>query len=180
MSYCRSSIGQQIDAWKAQASDIERFIADQLPLSQTDKDENILRLKDLRVSALTIYQTLRTFRPPGQEIRQKIDACDALTKTLEHQLKQFEESIPMSRNDRRCVRSRSIISGHSRVSKSSRVSSLMDLRKADAVADLAAKEAELNALQEEGKRKEEITKMEVQLRAKRQGSNQNWYEENWS
>ena len=34
-------------AWKAQASDIERFIADQLPLSQTDKDENILRLKEV-------------------------------------------------------------------------------------------------------------------------------------
>ena len=71
----------------------------------------------------------------------------------------------MSRNDRRPVWSRSIISGHSRVSKSSRVSSLIDLRKADAVAELAAKEAELNALQEEAKRKEEIAKMEAQLRA---------------
>ena len=159
---------EAFDAWKAQASDIERYIADQLPLSQTDKDENIFRLKDLHVSALTIYEKLRKFRPPGQEIRQKMDACDALTKTLEHQLKQSEDSIPMSRNDRRSVRSRrsrSIISGNSRVSKSSRVSSLIDLRKADAVAELAAKEAELNALQEEAKRKEEITKMEAQLRA---------------
>ena len=74
---------EAFDAWKAQASDIERYIADQLPLSQSDKDENILRLKDLHVSALTIYEKLRKFRPPGQEIRQKIDACDALTKTLE-------------------------------------------------------------------------------------------------
>ena len=71
----------------------------------------------------------------------------------------------MSRNDRRSVRGRFIISGHSRVSKSSRVSSLIDLRKADAVAELAAKEAKLNALQEEAKRKEEIPKMEAQLRA---------------
>ena len=71
----------------------------------------------------------------------------------------------MSRNDRRSVRSRAIISGHPRVSKSSRVSSLIDLRKADADAELAAKEAELNALQEETKRKEEIAKMEAQLRA---------------
>ena len=45
---------EAFDAWKAQASDIERFIAYQLPLSQTDKDENILRLKNLRVRALTI------------------------------------------------------------------------------------------------------------------------------
>ena len=71
----------------------------------------------------------------------------------------------MSRNDRRPVRSRSLISGHSRVSKSSRVSSLIDLRKADVVAELAAKEAKLNALQEEEKRKEEIAEMEAQLRA---------------
>ena len=122
-------------------------------------------MKDLRVRALTIYEKLRKVRPPGQQIRQKIDACDALTKTLEHQLKQYEDSNPMSRNDRRSVRSRSIMSGHSRVSKSSRVSSLIDLRKADAVAELAAKEAELNALQEETKRKEEIAQMEAQLRA---------------
>ena len=73
---------EAFDVWKAQASDIERFIADQLPLSQTDKDENILRMKDLHVSALTIYEKLRKFRLPGQEIRQKMDACDALTKTL--------------------------------------------------------------------------------------------------
>ena len=70
----------------------------------------------------------------------------------------------MSRNDRRSVRSRSVILGHSRVSKSSRVSSLIDVTKADAVAELATKEAELNALQEEAQRKEEIAKMEAQLR----------------
>ena len=45
---------EAFDAWKAQASDIERFLAYQLPLSQTDKDENILRLKNLRVRALMI------------------------------------------------------------------------------------------------------------------------------
>ena len=60
----------------------------------------------------------------------------------------------MSHNDRRSVRSRSIISGNSRVSKSSRVSSLIDLRKADAVAELAAKEAELNA----SKKKQNVRK----------------------
>ena len=72
----------------------------------------------------------------------------------------------MSRNDRRPVWSRSIISGHSRVSKSSRVSSLIDLSKADAIAELAAKEAELNTFQEEAKRKKEIATMEAQLRTK--------------
>ena len=42
---------EAFDARKAQASDIEQYIADQLPLSQTDKDENILRFKDLHVNA---------------------------------------------------------------------------------------------------------------------------------
>ena len=72
----------------------------------------------------------------------------------------------MSHNDRRPVWSRSIISGHSRVSKSSRVSSPIDLSKADAIAELAAKEAELNTFQEEAKRKKEIAMMEAQLRTK--------------
>ena len=148
---------EAFDAWKAQASDIEQFIADQLPLSQTDKDENILRLKDLHVSALTIYEKL------GNRSFGLLDKTFA--KTLENQVKQSSDINPMSRNDRRSVRRRFIISGHSRVSKSSRVSSLIDLRKADAVAELAAKEAKLNALQEEAKRKEEIPKMEAQLRA---------------
>ena len=71
----------------------------------------------------------------------------------------------MSRNDRRPVQSRSIISGHSRVTKSSRVSSLIDLRKAEVIAELAAKEAKRNVPQEEAKRKQEFAKMEAQLRA---------------
>ena len=43
-----------------------------------------------------------------------------------------------------CDVSRSIISGQSRVSKSIRVSSLIELRKADAIAELVAKESKLN------------------------------------
>ena len=46
-----------------------------------------------------------------------------------------------------CDVSRSIIAGQSRVSKSIRVSSLIELRKADAIAELVAKEAKLNAPQ---------------------------------
>ena len=76
----------------------DSFIADQLPLSQTDKDENILRLKDLHVSALTIYEKLRKFRPPGQEIRQKIDACDALTASRVTQPTQQLQDVHKSPN----------------------------------------------------------------------------------
>ena len=57
-----------------------------------------------------------------------------------------------SEEDRRSVRSRlskaSTKSGQSRASRSSNVSSLVELRKAHASSELAAKEAEFNALQE--------------------------------
>ena len=109
-----------------------------------------------------------------------MDACDALPKTLEHQLKRSENNNPTSRSDRRSVRSSSLISGLSRVSKCSRVSSLIDLRKIDAIAELAAKEAELNALQEEGNRKEEIANMKAQLRAETTRIEPELARRNWS
>ena len=157
------------DAWKMHATDIESSIAEQLPSSQIEKDEVILQLKDLRDKAQKIYEKLRNVQLPEQEIRQKMDACDALTQTLEHQLERRSIKQPASRNeeDRRSVRSRSskasTKSGRSRASRSSKVSSLIDLKKANAAAELAAKEAEFNALKEEAKHKEDIAKMEAQL-----------------
>ena len=56
----------------------------------------------------------------------------------------------------------------------------MALRKVDAVAELAAKEAELNALQEEGNRKEEIAKMKAQLRAETTRIEPELARRNWS
>ncbi|PFX23939.1 hypothetical protein AWC38_SpisGene11496 [Stylophora pistillata] len=58
--------------------------------------------------------------------------------------------------------------GLSRVSKSSEVSSIIDLKKADAAAELAAKEAEFNAMQEQAKFKEDIAKMEAELARRKQ------------
>ena len=161
------------NAWKMQAANIESSIAEQLPSSQKEKEEVISRLKDLRDKAQKIYETLRNARPPGQEIRQKMDACDSLTQTLDRQLGQQStkgESASHQEEDRRSGRSRlsskaSTKSSRSRASRSSRASSLIDLKKADAAAELAAKEAEFNALQEQAKHKEDIAKMEAQLRA---------------
>ena len=161
------------NAWKMQAANIESSIAEQLPSSQKEKEEAISRLKDLHEKAQKIYETLRNARPPGQEIRQKMDACDSLTQTLDRQLGQQStkgESASHQEEDRRSVRSRlsskaSTKSSRSRASRSSRASSLIDLKKADAAAELAAKEAEFNALQEQAKHKEDIAKMEAQLRA---------------
>ncbi|XP_078352316.1 uncharacterized protein LOC144637013 [Oculina patagonica] len=161
------------EAWKRQAEDIESSIVNQLPSSETERKEAILRLKELRENTQKNYEKLRKVRPPSQEIRQKMDACDALTQTLEHELeRQLIESELALRNeqDRGSVRSRisskaSTKSSRSRVSRSSKASSLIDVKKADAAAELAAKEAEFNALQEQAKHKEYIAKMEAQLRA---------------
>ena len=72
------------DAWETQAIYIESFMAKQLPLSQIEK-EAILRLKNLHDKTETIYDQIRNDRAPGQETRQKMDKCDALTHTLERE-----------------------------------------------------------------------------------------------
>ena len=151
------------DAWKAQATDIESLMAKESSSSQVEKEEAILRLRELRNKTEKIYDKIRIERAPGQEIRQKMNECDALTQTLE------SKSIAASGNeDVRSVRSRSskasTRSRRSRTSRSSRASSLIDLKKADAAAELAAREVEFNALQEETKHKEATARMEAEYK----------------
>ncbi|XP_078374366.1 uncharacterized protein LOC144657884 [Oculina patagonica] len=129
------------EAWKRQAEDIESSIVNQLPSSETERKEAILRLKELRENTQKNYEKLRK-----------------------------SELALRNEQDRGSVRSRisskaSTKSSRSRVSRSSKASSLIDVKKADAAAELAAKEAEFNALQEQAKHKEYIAKMEAQLRA---------------
>ena len=151
------------DEWKTQATEIESLMAKESPSSQVEREEAILRLKEFRNKAELIYDKIRIERAPGQEIRQKMDGCDALTQTLER------KSIAASRNeeDRSSVRSRSskasTRSRRSRTSRSSKAPSLMDLKKADAAAELAAREVEFNALQEETRHKEATARMEAEL-----------------
>ena len=91
-----------------------------------------------------------------------MDGCDALTQTLER------KSIAALRNeeDRSSVRSRSskasTRSGRSRTSRSLKAPSLIDLKKADAAAELAAREVEFNALKEETKHKEATARIEAE------------------
>ena len=149
------------DAWKTQATDIESLMAKQSPSSQAEKEEAILRLRELRNKTEKIYDKIRIERAPGQEVRQKMDGCDALTQTLER------KSIAASCNeDVGSVRSKSskasTRSRRSRTSRSSRAPSLIDLKKADAAAELAAREVEFNALQEETKHKEATARMEAE------------------
>ena len=151
------------DEWKTQATEIESLMAKESPSSQVEREEAILRLKEFRNKAELIYDKIRIERAPGQEIRQKMDGCDALTQTLER------KSIAALRNeeDRSSVRSRSskvsTRSRRSRTSRSSKAPSLIDLKKADAAAELAAREVEFNALQEETKHKEATARTEAEL-----------------
>ena len=136
-------------------------MAKQSPSSQAEKEEAILCLRELRNKTEKIYDKIRIERAPGQEIRQKMDGCDALTQTLER------KSIAASCNeDVRSVRSKSskasTRSCRSRTSRSSRAPSLIDLKKADAAAELAAREVEFNALREETKHKEVTARMEAE------------------
>ena len=48
-------------------------MAKQLPLSQIEKEEAILRLKNPYDKTEKIYDKIRNDRAPGQETRQKMD-----------------------------------------------------------------------------------------------------------
>ena len=142
----------------------QSFLASQLPSSQEEKIEKISNLDGLRNNVPKAYEKLREVRLPGQELLRTVDACDVLTQSLLQQL-DVQSSKEQSRNhdDGRSVRSG--LSRRSGASRFSRTSSIIGLKKADVAAELAAKQAEFNALQEEAKHKEETAKVEAQLRA---------------
>ena len=137
-------------------------MAKESPSRQVEREEAILRLRELRNKAEKIYDEIRIERAPGQEIRQKMDGCDALTQRLERK----SIAASCSEEDRSSVRSRSskasTRSRRSRTSRSSKAPSLINLKKADAAAELAAREVEFYALQEETKHKEATARMEAE------------------
>lgn len=158
------------DAWETQAIYIESFMAKQLPLSQIEKEEAILRLKNLYDKTEKIYDKIRNDRAPGQETRQKMDKCDALTHTLERKFIRGESAASRNEEDVRSVRSRSSRasrrSGRSRTSRSSKAPSVIDVKRADAAAELAVREVEFNILKEEAKHKEATVRIEAELKTK--------------
>ena len=109
------------DAWRTQATEIESLVAKQTPSSQVEKEEAILRLREFRNKIEKIYDKIRIERAPGQEIRQKMDGCDALTQTLER------KSIAASCKSVRSRSSKASTKSHrSRSSRSSKAPSLID------------------------------------------------------
>ena len=108
-------------------------MAKQLPLSQIEKEEAILRLKNLHDKTEKIYDKIRNDRAPEQETRQKINKCDALTHTLERKFITGESAASRNEEDVRSVRSRSSRasrrSGRSRTSLSSKAPSVIDVKR---------------------------------------------------
>ena len=97
-------------------------MAKQLPLSQIEKEGAILRLKNLPHKTEKLYDKIRNDRAPGQETRQKMDKCDALTHTLERKFIRGESAASRNEEDVRSVPTRlsraSRRSGRSRTSRS--------------------------------------------------------------
>jgi len=167
-------------AWETLAADIDSCIAHQPLSSQTERNEVLLQLKDKHDKVQKIYEKLRSIRSPEQEIRQKMDTCDALTRTLEHQLEPR-----LCEDDRGSVRSRLpskayTRSGQSKVSRSSKASSIIKAKKAGAAAELAAKEAEFNARRNKQSRRRILLKWKRSSEPKQQGLKENWLEKGWS
>ena len=98
-----------------------------------------------------------------------MDVCNALTQTLEGKSIGDDSAASHNEEDRRSVRSRSgkasARSVRSRTSQSSKAPSLIDLKKADAAAELAAREVEFNAL-EQTKHKEATARIEELVQRK--------------
>ena len=137
--------------WEVLATEIESLFASKISLSLGEREEKIGSLDSLCEDVHRTYEKLRQVRTPDQEFIRKVDTCDAQTKSLRRKLYlQSDFATEQSRDDEDNRSVRSTMSLRSRAStKSSRASSLISLKKADVAAELAAKEAEFNALQEQ-------------------------------
>ena len=63
------------------SDDIESIMAKQLSLSHVERrEEEILCLKDLRDKTRKMNDKIRSDRAPAQEIRQRMDGCDAVIR----------------------------------------------------------------------------------------------------
>ena len=152
------------ETWKKEVTLIETFLASEASTSKGEKNEKISNLQTHCEDVHKVYEKLRQVRLPRQEILRMVDTCDTETRNLQQQIARQSFRKEQSRNgeDKSSVCSKA--SARSKGSRSSRTS-FIDLKKADAAAELAAKQAEFDALQEEAKYKEETANMEAQLRA---------------
>ena len=133
---------------------------------QVSKAEITFDLNLLSKQVNDAYERLRQIQTPDQDIVRKIDTCDVLTRSLQKRLEShlsLRESLnnDVNNDDRQSVRSK--ISCRSSILRHSNKSSILSVKRADAAADLAAKQIELHAFQAKAKHREETARLEAEL-----------------
>ena len=128
---------------------------------------NSLFMKISKENIFKLYLEIRNNVTPEVDIRRKVDACESISKDLlrflydrmvDEEFDELEEHYRL-RELRGRDTSQSIFGPQSQVSHHSKTASVVAIRAA-AAADLAAKEAEYEALAEEQKKKNSIRDLE--------------------
>lgn len=174
------------EQWKVQARQTrEKLKSD---VTETDLSSMIDALEKGKDDIMRLYAEIRSYVAPSADIRRRIDACEAVTHDL---IKIIYERITGVDGDfdaelergrlRKLLKhdyalsiygstaAGSNVSHHSSSSSCSRIShhsssSYLASKRADAAAELAAKEAEYKVVQEERKQKERMEALEEQHR----------------
>ena len=152
--------------WEHNAARAESYLSSRQPSMQVNEGERTFDLNFLSKQVNDAYERLRQIQTPDQDIVRKIDICDVLTRSLQKRLESYLSSRELLNNDvnnddRQSVRSK--ISCRSSISRRSIKSSIFSVKRADAAADLVAKQIELDAFQAKAKHKEVTARLEAEL-----------------
>lgn len=160
------------EQWKIQARQTrEKLKSD---VAEADLSSMIDALEKRKDDIMRLYAEIRSYEAPSADIRRRIDACEAVTRDI---IKIIYERITgvdgdfdaererghlreLLKHDYACSIYGSSAAGSSVSHHSS--SSYLASKRADAAAELAAKEAEYKAAQEERKQKERMKALEEQ------------------
>ncbi len=165
------------EQWKTQARKAREQLKENIP--ESDIAALIDTLEEGKNSVINMYMEIRAHLTPSSETRRRIDACEAVTRDIVkiaferisgidgefdseavkqrlHELlnKDYAHSIYGSTASR--------LSQHSNATSSQHT--VIAVKRADAAAELAAKEAEYEVLLEEDRQKEKIQLLEEQQR----------------
>ncbi|KAI4880096.1 hypothetical protein NFI96_007245 [Prochilodus magdalenae] len=162
------------EQWKAQARKARQELKSDL--SEKHLSALIDSLEERKNDIMKVYNELRMHSTPAAELRRKVDACEAvtndITKVVFERLTGVNGDFDAEYEGRRLREllapdyAHSIYSSTASESSASQLSgsSCIAAKRADAAAELAAKEAEYKVLLEERRQKEKIRTLEEQHR----------------
>ncbi|XP_058481739.1 uncharacterized protein LOC131457006 [Solea solea] len=164
------------ELWKTQARKTREQLKSNIP--ENEIAALIDTLEEGMSDVIRIYMEIRDHLTPSSETRRRIDACEAVTRDIVRIAYERITGID-GEFDSEAVKQRlcellnrdyarsiygSTASPSSRHSSQNSVSSIVTAKRADAAADLAAKEAEYEGLLEEERQKEKIQLLEEKQR----------------